>query len=286
MDNFQKALLATFVDYTETGLNEPDLNEIEIDIIFGLGLLPGEAIFPCGDSKIVSRNLISDSAKNKSFQETQTLIETDLKLDLISKAVELANQAFDIDTLENSIKSFSGFHARKGSSGMALASGNPNSNVMIVSEPPSRAEELVSVPYTGLAGELFTKIFAALGLSIDGEKESGMYVLPAFPFRLVKGFNTQESDLNLIRPFVKRYINMVSPRYLVLIGKIPSLILGLTDQFLSNKEHGQIGYYNEIPAIEIEGINSMIKFPERKRRTWNNLKLLKELIREGENFGN
>ena len=74
--------------------------------------------------------------------------------------------------------------------------------------------------------------FFVLGLSLDGTKSSGMYVLPSFPFRLVKGFAQKTSDLDLIRPFLKRHIGMVSPRYLVLIGKIPSSILGLSDQFV------------------------------------------------------
>ena len=161
-----------------------------------------------------------------------------------------------------------------------FAAGNFAANVMVISEPPGRVEEIESVPYAGSAGELFKNIFAALGLSLDGTKKSGLYVLPSVPFRLVRDFNSKVSDLDLIKPFVQRHIKIVSPRFLVLIGKIPSIILGLSDQFMGDEENGCIGFYDGIPVIEIEGINSMMQSPEKKRRTWNNLKLLKNLMNE------
>ena len=72
------------------------------------------------------------------------------------------------------------------------------------------------------------------------------------------------------------FVEIFSPKYIVLIGKIPSVILGLSGQFQANEENGFIGSYLGTPTIEIEGIRSMMKSPERKRRTWNNLKLLRK----------
>ena len=44
-----------------------------------------------------------------------------------------------------------------------------------------------------------------------------------------------------------------------------------------NKE-GYLGDYLGIPTIEIESIKSMINNPEQKRKTWNSLKLIIQLM--------
>ena len=107
---------------------------------------------------------------------------------------------------------------------------------------------------------------------------AGIYVLPSIPFRLVKSSDREVSDLDLIKPFVKRHIELLAPKYIVLVGRIPIDILDLSDQFNGQGESEKIGSYNGTPVIEIEGINLMIKSPERKRKTWNNLKLLRKLM--------
>ena len=198
--------------------------------------------------------------------------------DVITKAKEYASNALDIRSLEQNIQDFSGFYASKGSIGMVLASGNANSSVMVISEPPGRAEELESVPYAGEAGVLFRKMFSAVGLSIGGTRGTGIYVVPSIPFRLVKNSNRELSDLDLIKPFVKRHIELLTPKYIVLVGRIPIDILDLSEQFNGQGGSEKIGSYDGTPVIEIEGINLMIKSPERKRKTWNNLKLLRKLM--------
>ena len=280
MDNVQKALVATLMDYAEAGLDTPGLQDIKVDMIFDTDFSQGEA----NQSLLLKTNSENDLTQShitkKVSDKGPPFRKKDLQWDLISNAAESANKAMDIKTLEKSISNFTGFHALKGSSGMVFATGNSAANVMVISEPPGRVEVIELVPYAGSTGELFKNIFAALGLSLDGTKKSGLYVLPSVPFRLVRDFNSKVSDLDLIRPFLQRHIKIVSPRFLVLIGKIPGDILGLSDQFLGDEENGFVGFYEGIPTIEIEGMNSMIQSTEKKRRTWNNLKLLKNLMNE------
>ena len=60
---------------------------------------------------------------------------------------------------------------------------------------------------------------------------------------------------------------------------MPASILGITGFLKFDSINGGfIGDYLGIPTIEIEGMKSMIKDPEKKRNTWNNLKLIIQLI--------
>ena len=271
-DNIKNALIATLIDYTEAGTDEPWLYGINSDNISGL-------LHSFGQARTDRLSRVFHKKNLPELSETSNLLQKNRSIgDIISKAKEFANNALDIKSLEQNIRDFSGFYGQKGSKGMVLARGKVNANVMVISEPPGRAEELESVPYAGEAGVLFRKIFSAVGLSIGGVRGAGIYVLPSIPFRLVKSSDREVSDLDLIKPFVKRHIELHAPKYIVLVGRIPIDILDLSEQFNGQGESKKIGSYNGTPVIEIEGINLMIKSPERKRKTWNNLKLLRKLM--------
>ena len=271
-DNIKNALIATLMDYSYAGIDEPWLYGINFDIMSGVLQSSGQARTDRLSREFHKKDLTQLSKTPESLKRKSSIG------DIISKANEFANSATDIKSLEKNILNFSDFYALKGSTGMVLASGKADSTVMVITEPPGRAEELKSVPYAGEAGVLFTKIFSAVGLSIGGTGERGIYVLPSIPFRLVKSSNSGVSDLDLIKPFIKRHIELLAPKYIVLVGRIPIDILGLSEQLNGQGESDKIGSYNGTPVIEIEGINLMIKSPERKRKTWNNLKLLRKLM--------
>ena len=278
LDNIQRALIGVLIDYAEAGLDEPSFYEIRPDMIFEkepslaeekTGLLANQ----------ISKTHLTNLALSKNLQSNTSILKDPVsKFDLIVSSEEVAKKAMNVQVLQKCLENFSAFNSKQGSSGMVFASGNSDSNVMVVSEPPGRVEELESVPYAGSGGELFKKIFASIGLSLTGTRSTGIYVLPSVPFRLVRGADKKPSDFDLIKPFLERHIEIISPRYLILIGKIPGTILGLSDQFRSVENNGFVGSYNGTPTIEIEGINAMIKSRERKRKTWKNLKLLKDLM--------
>ena len=83
-----------------------------------------------------------------------------------------------------------------------------------------------------------------------------------------------------MKPFLKRYIEILSPSYLVLISKIPSTILGINDFLRIGDTDGYVGRYLGIPTIEIEGMKSMIDNQNKKRKTWNNIKLLMKVVEQ------
>ena len=190
----------------------------------------------------------------------------------------LANSSKDIPSLENNITNFKKFHSLKGSNKLLLGAGNSKSKTLFISEPPSYEEELQQKPYVGEAAKLFEKIIEAMGLIPLNKSNCNIFVIPAVPFRIVKTSDDKISDLELIKPFLKRYIEIISPHYMIFVSKMPSNILGLSDFLKFDNIEGYLGDYLGIPTIEIESIKSMIKNPEQKRKTWNSLKLIIQLM--------
>ena len=202
------------------------------------------------------------------------------KLEIVTEVENLANQSKDISILEKNIINFKKFHSLRGSNKLLLGKGNPNSRLLVISEPPNYQEELEQLPYVGDSQILFDKIIESMGLFTLNKNNCNIFVLPAIPFRLVKTGNEKISDLELMKPFLRRYIKIISPDYLIFVSKIPANVLGLTDFSKFNDINGFIGNYLGIPTIEIEGIKSMIDNPEKKRKTWNNIKLILQLMKK------
>ena len=65
---------------------------------------------------------------------------------------------------------------------------------------------------------------------------------------------------------------------MIFVSKMPANILGLNDFIRFDNKEGYLGDYRGIPTIEIESIKSMINNPEQKRKTWNSLKLIIQLM--------
>ena len=276
MNDFQKTIFASLWDYKQAGILDPntDNDEYLLSQLFRLSIIQKEKIrFDPKDNKFLL-NKNQNNSKSSIERKSQNV----KNLELILEVESFAKTFKDIASLENGLVEFKKFHSLKGSNKFLLGSGNRNSKILFVSEPPSYEEELQQQPYVEEAAKLFEKIIEAMGLIPLNKSNCNIFVIPAVPFRIVKTSDDKISDLELIKPFLKRYIEIISPKYMIFVSKMPANILGLTDFLKFDNKEGSLAYYLGIPTIEIESIKSMINNPEQKRKTWNSLKLIIQLM--------
>ena len=280
MDYFKKTIFTTIWDYEQAGILDPTIDK---DKLLLTNFFKSNAI-QNSEKKIDHKNLeyqIDNKIENQQYHLSDKTNQNLIYNDLILEVENLADSSKDIPSLENNITNFKKFHSLKGSNKLLLGAGNAKSKTLFISEPPSYEEELQQKPYVEESNELFEKIIASMGLIPLNQNNCNIFVIPATPFRLVKNTDDKISDLELMKPFLKKYIELISPKFLIFINKMPARILGLTNflQF-DGINGGFIGKYLGIPTVEIEGIKSMINDPEKKRNTWNNLKLIIKLIKK------
>ena len=278
MDYLKKTIFTTIWDYEQAGILDPTIDK---DKLLLTNFFKSNAI-QSSEKKIDHKNLeyqIDKKIINQQYHSSDNTNQNLIDNDLILEVENLADSSKDIPSLENNITNFKKFHSLKGSNKLLLGAGNSKSKTLFISEPPSYEEELQQKPYVEESNELFEKIIESMGLIPLNKNNCNIFVIPATPFRLVKNTDDKISDLELMKPFLKKYIELISPKFLIFISKIPASILGMTDFLKFDRINGGfIGDYLGIPTIEIEGMKSMIKDPEKKRNTWNNLKLIIQLI--------
>ena len=278
MDYLKKTIFTTIWDYEQAGILDPTIDK---DKLLLTNFFKSNAI-QSSEKKIDHKNLeyqIDKKIINQQYYSSDNTNQNLIDNNLILEVENLADSSKDIPSLENNITNFKKFHSLKGSNKLLLGAGNSKSKTLFISEPPSYEEELQQKPYVEESNELFEKIIASMGLIPLNQNNCNIFVIPATPFRLVKNTDDKISDLELMKPFLKKYIELISPKFLIFISKMPASILGMTDFLKFDSINGGfIGDYLGIPTIEIEGMKSMIKDPEKKRNTWNNLKLIIQLI--------
>ena len=279
MNFIQKTIFATFWDYKQAGILEPNINSDRHLLTNFLKL----STYKKSKIKLDQGNLENQNSKkiSKKFDSSSNILnQKSFCNDLIIEVENLAKASQNISSLEKNIMNFKKFYSLKGSKKLVLGNGNPNSEVLFVSEPPSYEEEIEQRPYVGSSLELFDKIVESMGLVSLKKNNCNIFVIPSIPFRLVKTTDKKISDLELMKPFLKRYIEIISPKYLIFISKMPVNILGINDFLKFKNEQGYLGKYLGIPTIEIEGIKSMIEDPHKKRKTWNNIKLMLKFMKK------
>ena len=115
--------------------------------------------------------------------------------------------------------------------------GSPDMSVMIIGEAPGKDEEMQGKPFIGRAGRLFNTTLEKVGL-----KRSNFYVTNIVKYRpqdgLGKTLTPTPEEIEKFRPMLEKEIDVVSPKLIVVLGRISMMGLGIDGTMASN--HGQL----------------------------------------------
>ncbi|OUD10083.1 uracil-DNA glycosylase [Marivivens niveibacter] len=171
-----------------------------------------EAILDTPVDRYVIPEPVAPTPAAANIQQPPTVpIKPDI--DPVVEAKSAAGGAGTIEALRSAMESFDHCELKKGARSFVFADGNPEARLMIVSEAPNRDEDQQGKPMVGQIGALFDKMFGAIGLD-----RSGLYVVPAIPWRPPANRAPSKRDLEIMGPFLQRHIELVQPDVIVLMG--------------------------------------------------------------------
>ncbi|WP_124110768.1 uracil-DNA glycosylase [Palleronia sp. THAF1] len=185
------------------------------------------------------------------------------------EAQKAANAATDLDGLKAALAAFQGFEIRRGARNLVFSDGDSSARVMVIGEVPDRNEDREGKPFTGPAGQLFDRMFAAIDLSRDG----GLYATCALPWRTPHDRAATPDELTMMRPFLLRHIELAAPDVLIIMGSTPAeLLLG---RAAISRLRGKWTEAAGKPALPMLHPAALLKTPEAKRDAWADLLSLK-----------
>ena len=142
--------------------------------------------------------------------------------------------------------------------------GNPQADLMFIGEAPGRDEDEQGVPFVGEAGQLLTKMINAMQFT-----RSDVYITNIVKCHPPKNRNPEQMEAEACIAFLKRQIELIQPKVIVLLGAVPMQYL--VNQCGITKYHGLWLDYNGIKVMPTFHPAYLLRNPNAKKDVWNDL---------------
>ncbi|NLK82934.1 MAG: uracil-DNA glycosylase [Lentisphaerae bacterium] len=160
---------------------------------------------------------------------------------------------------------------------VVFGEGDPHAKLMFIGEGPGADEDAQGRPFVGAAGQLLTRMISAMQY-----RREEVYITNIVKCRPPGNRTPVPSEANSCMPYLRRQIELINPKVIVLLGGTPLLhILNLTG---ITRRRGQWGEYNKIPVMPTFHPSYVLRFQntvnERniKSLVWSDLKTVMQFL--------
>jgi uracil-DNA glycosylase family 4 len=166
---------------------------------------------------------------------------------------------------------------------VVFGEGNLRSRLMFVGEAPGADEDRQGRPFVGRAGQLLTKIIAAMGL-----QREDTYITNILKCRPPGNRNPEADEICGCLPYLEKQIEFIQPEIICTLGLFATQTLtGIRDPI--GRMRGTTYEYREIPLIPTYHPAACLRNPSSKKLVWEDIKrVMKQLelpIRGGVKHG-
>ena len=151
---------------------------------------------------------------------------------------------------------------------IVFGEGNPDAKLMFIGEGPGFEEDQQGAPFVGAAGQLLTKIIAAIRHTRDD-----VYICNIIKCRPPGNRNPEPDEIETCVPFLSRQVMAVQPEFIVALGAVAAQTL-LNSTVPISRLRGRFYEYLGIKVIPTYHPAFLLRNPERKRDVWEDMKIL------------
>ena len=226
----------------------------------------------------IKEEILSD-VKEKNFKNTSITNPE-------KKAYDIALKAKDIFNLEKLFRNYDECHLKKTANKFVTYEGKVNSEILIIDGTPESDEDKEGRPFVGAKGKLFEKMLKAINL-----KREDVFIVNSIPWRPPGNRYPTNEEINICRPFVFNLISLLEPKIILCMGEVATnQILDLNESITKSrgkwylfKNHSFYKFKKSISKQEVLptfNLSYLLKRPETKRQAWEDMKMLRDKIKE------
>jgi len=150
--------------------------------------------------------------------------------------------------------------------------GSPKAQLVCVGEAPGEQEDLSGRPFFGKAGQLLTKILAAIDL-----KREDVFICNVLKHRPPGNRNPLPDEVTACSPYLVRQIELIHPRVILAFGTFAAQTL-LETKLSISKLRGTVHRYYGVPLIVTYHPAALLRNPDWKRPTWDDVQHARRLL--------
>ncbi len=150
--------------------------------------------------------------------------------------------------------------------------GPPDARLLVVGEGPGRTEDETGRPFVGRAGELLTKILAAIDLAREQ-----VFICNVVKCRPPDNRTPQYDEVAACSPYLFRQIELVRPKVILALGAPAAQTLLNNKQSLGAMRN-QVHRFRGIPVIVTYHPAALLRNPNWKKPTWDDVRIARRLL--------
>ena len=147
-----------------------------------------------------------------------------------------------------------------------LGAGNPSAGIVFVGEVSSIKEGRQDEFFDSTAGQLLTKIIAAMGLELGD-----VYICNILKSRLPENRDLQPEEIAQCELYIKRQIEIIQPKVICTLGLFAAQTLLRNSESMSQLR-GRAHQYEGIPLVATYHPAALLRNRHWKRPTWEDVK--------------
>jgi len=179
--------------------------------------------------------------------------------------------------LKNQINSIQNCNLKKNSKNVIMGDGDLNSPIMLIGEAPGVVEDESNSTFQGEIGSLLNKMLLAINI-----KREKVYTTYSINFKTPEDRKPTAQEIKRYSVFLKEHISIIDPKIVILMGS--TAMQSITGLHKISNERGKwkeiILKNKTLPLMITFSPSYLIRFPENKKFSWEDLKKIKQKIQE------
>lgn len=189
-------------------------------------------------------------------------------------------QAQTLAELKDAIENFEGCDLKKFAMNTVFARGAEDADIMCVGEAPGADEDRQGKPFVGRSGKLLDLMLEAIDMSADAVRIGNI-----IPWRPPGNRAPNNIEIEQCLPFIRRHIELVAPRILILLGGVATHALldskeGITKLRGRWFDYQSQGLAQPILARPFFHPAYLLRAPNLKKKAWHDLCAIKDKIND------
>ena len=184
------------------------------------------------------------------------------------------DKAKKLEKLKKSISNIKNCELKKSATNIVFADGNPKAKIMLIGEGPGSNEDQEGLPFVGRAGALLDKMLASIDLN-----RKNVYITNVVNYRPPENRRPTEKEIAKYLPYLKKHIEIINPKILVLLGSTALNAL-IGNDIVISKARGQWieKQFGECKTSVIITFHPafLMRQPAQKKMAWIDLKMIRD----------
>ena len=237
----------------------------------------------CSDSFCLIDN---NEPKTFDLSKSATITNTPLEKNIQTKRALASKNARDICAKANSLSelkeimlNFEGCNLKNTAASTVFGQGLENAQIMFIGEAPGADEDRLGAPFVGRCGKLLDKMLSAIEV-----KREDCFITNVLPWRPPGNRAPTDEEIAICLPFLARQIELIKPKYIVLLGGIALKSVMETEDTISRSRGKWMEYTvsddYKVNVIATYHPSYLLRSTAQKSKVWIDLLRLKKKFKE------